>query len=367
MPYTPNELLDLAPHIGQVASTVEFELVTEGSAVAIGTLHPASDERMSIQNNPAGNIKRTLRGFHLDASEAVDINLFRDRVKPWFVLEDGTRWPCGTFQFVSDDRVVSTAGRPLSTTLFDKTFILGNPRPNAFGLDTGEAIVFWIDRMAEEAGIPKKQRLTVGNEAAVINDPVSWPAGTPRMRIMNELAQLAGYLGPYFNNDGSLVIRPNPEIRAGSDSMRYDESSPRIFVDSLTKAPNLLDAPNRFIAINNGSQQAEIVGVFDVPDYYPHSIKNRGFEVVKIIRTQGLDSTESAAALAHTAANQDPGNYEVAAFDSPPDPRHDTFEIVLLNNDEVYIEIDWTMDLEPGGTMRHNLRRSLDDPGGGDG
>jgi len=364
MPYIANELLDLLPHVGQVASSVEFELVTEGVSLPIGRLHPASDERMSIQNQTTGNIKRTLRGFYLNAEEAVDINLFRDRIKPFFVLEDGTRWPMGEFLFASEDRTETTAGRPLATTLFDQTSILGNPRPNAFGLDTGEAIVFWIDRMAEESGIATARRRTVGNNDIVVNDPVSWPSGTPRMRIMNELAELAGYLTPYFDNNGILIIRPNPEVRAGPDSMPYDERSPRIFVDSLTRAPNLLDSPNRFIAINSGSQQAEIVGVFDVPDHYPQSIKNRGYEVPKIIRTQGLDSTESAARLAHVAANQDPSNYEVVQFDSPPDPRHDTFEIVVLNGGEVYIEIDWTMDLEPGGTMRHNLRRSLDTAGG---
>jgi hypothetical protein len=366
MPVPANELLDLALHVGVVFSTVKWNLTTQGQTRAIGELHPSSDERVSVNNDTSGNIKRTVKGFELDATEALDINLFRDRVRPEFFLEDGTRWDMGEFLFSSDDRVVTTAGRPLSTTLFDQCFLLGNPRPNPFGLDKDDLIVFWIDRMAEEAGIPLERRKVVGNDDLRINDPISWPGATPRMRIMAELAELAGYYSPYFNNAGDLVVRPIGEVKAGPDAIFYSNSNPRIFADSYNRAPGLLEAPNRFIAINNGSQEAEIVGVFDVPDSAPHSIKNRGFEVVKIIRTQGLDSTDSAAALAHTAAVADPGNYEQVTFDSPPDPRHDTFDIVVID-DEAFIELDWNIEVNPGGAMNHNLRKSLTAPDEEDG
>jgi len=355
-PVPADALLDLDPGIGQVASSVRFDLCTRDGVSLLGELNTATDASLSIKNNTTANIKRTLTGFEIDAEQSVDVDLFSARVCPKFVLESGREYPLGEFLFVTEDRLVSTGGRPITTTLYDQGFILAQPRSMPFGCDRGHNLITPMVMLAQEAGIDQSRMIVTYNEDKIVKDPISWPTGTLRSKILDDFAQLAGYFSPYFDNEGFLIIRPSLALDVDDSTLRYDQGG-SIIADSYSIIPNLLQAPNVYLVINNGSQESEVAARFEIDPTAPNSISNRGFEIVEVVKTQGINSSSSAEDIGRAQANQSPKNFEQAQFDSPPDPRHDTFDTVLMEETDLYIEVDWSMELAPGGSMRHNLRK----------
>lgn len=358
---TPNPLLDLDPGIGQVACSVRFDICSAASPASLPVIHPPRAD-MQIVNNPSAAVKRILRNFEVLPEEADQIDLFRDRVCPKLVLEDGTVWPLGEFLFVTEEFTVATSGRPLRTTLFDQTWLLTLNRVNHFGVQEGGDPVSAIAQLAYEVPALDPERFLIYQDGQVplLDSPVSWPSGTSRMQMMNELAELAGYFSPYFDNHGNFVVRPIGDLAPSDDAHRYDSTHPRIVAGTYVKNPNRLQAPNVYVALNSGSQGGEIAGTYRIPSDEPNSVENRGIEIPEVIRSQGPNSAATAVSIAQARAMSDPKSYGQAQFTSPPDPRHDTYDVVVVDGD-VYWEADWSMDLKPGGAHVHNLRRVLGD------
>jgi hypothetical protein len=125
---------------------------------------------------------------------------------------------------------------------------------------------------------------------------------------------------------------------------------------SVVESDNLLNAPNRFLVISNsGDADAEpIVGQFDVPSSAPHSIDNRGFVILDTRDLQSA-STSQAFAMARTLAltNTIVEQREIA---TPPDPRHDSYDVVHWDG-ENWLEVAWSMTLIEGGSMSHVLQK----------
>jgi len=354
---TPNPLLDLDPGIGQVAASFRFDVCSAATPTSIPVVHPIRTN-MQIVNNPYANVRRVLRSFEIPPDESEQIDLFRDRICPKLVLEDGTVWPLGEFLFVTEERTVATSGRPLRTTLFDQTWLLTLPRINHFGVDEGQDPIAAIVELAGEVNALDPENFVViqSGEVPLVNSPISWPSGTPRLRMMNELAELAGYFPPYFDHEGSLIVRPIGPFQVTEDALVYDSTSPRIKAGTYVVNPNRLQAPNTYVALNSGSQGGEISGVFRIPSNEPNSVERRGIEIPEIIRVQGPNSASNSTAIAQARAEADPRAFEQVQFVSAPDPRHDTFDVVVVDG-TTYWEADWSMELRPGGNHVHNLRR----------
>jgi hypothetical protein len=186
-------------------------------------------------------------------------------------------------------------------------------------------------------------------------EPLGYKITDTRVKIMEALLDLAGYLPPYFSNNGLLVIRPVPAPPYASEIDPY-EANTRIIKDSMLETEDLLRAPNRYLAVESGASDVPIVGSYDVPASAPNSVTARGFPVVETLTVQGLTDVAAANAAAQAAANRDTNQYGQATFDSTHDPRHDTFDVIdYLGN--VYREIGWSVDLRSGGAMSHQLRR----------
>lgn len=352
MPVPANPLLDLDPGIGQVASSIRFEVVDRDLEV-VGTVRPL--EAASINAKVQGNIKRTLNGVRLGESALRDLDPFRHRIKPWWVLEDGTEWPLGVFVFTASAIHVGTYVSTLDTTLMDQEHILDQGTNATFSIAAGGSIRTAVEALIGQLRITN---VVLPSTTVTVGDPVVWAAGTSRLRILNELCALAGWLSPYFDNDGVLVIRTPPDVDHDAPDHVYDSNAQhrcRILRASIVQNDNLLDAPNVFVVICSGPSDGEIVGAAQVDPRLPWSVANRGYEVVEVIRVQGLTSTAQAEYLAAVYASQ-AGGYRNVTFDGTADPRHDLFQLVEYDG-VTYREIAWNLTLKPGGSHSHTLTR----------
>lgn len=341
-----SSLLDLEG-VGQRTSTFRFYLL-DGQHRPIGEVHPAA-AGVSITRAA----RRSLTGLTLPPSEAAAVDPIGDRVAPVMVLQDRTEWPLGVFLFADATRARRTAGTQLTASLVDEGLMLDQEGHRSYGWPPGYAVSDAMHTLAAEALVPA---YTVEPAPVALSSWLVWPPATTRLKVLSDLAALAGFHPPHFDNSGVLRLRPVPDLATAELLTEY-EAGGRIIDGSMAESNDLLEAPNRFRVINTGAADAAIVGVWDVPASAPHSFAKRGFHLTKTVEMQGLPDNAAATEAARALGQRAGAGYAHASFASPPDPRHDTYDVVQFLG-ERYSEESWTMQqLVEGAAMRHELRR----------
>lgn len=348
---TTTELLDLAPSVGQRASSFHYSLLDSGGAL-IGTVTPEASATPVIENNVNRAIKRDLRSFVLSPVDAASVNPISDRIAPRMVLQNGAELAWGIFLFVDGSTAPQTAGTWFRGSLLDQCFILDQPLAISVGYSPGQSIASALTDLFADVGIFDA---FVEPISSTVAQPIAWPAGTSRLKVMNDLAAMGGCYSVYFDNNGQGRVEAVPDLATATPAVSYALGG-NIYNGSILETDNLLSSPNRYLVIDSSAVDAPVVGRYDVPASAPHSEANRGFVVARVITEQGLGTEAAADARAAAAAAQDAADYTWVSFSSAPDPRHDTFDVIDLLGIR-YREQRWTCPLEEGSVMAHDLRR----------
>ena len=342
-------LLDL--DVSARSSTVRFDLL-DALHVKIGELAPDLDRPADVVNNINRTVKRDLSGMVLPPSEVAAVDVQNHRVRPTWVYPEGSELSSGVFMWSDASRDVRSFGVLMDSILSDETLILDDPISAGISLASGTTITSVLQTLADDALIPVSSIVPSTQKVA---DPLAWPVGTSRFTVMAALCSILGYHSPYFNNPGVLIMEPETTPTAAGADHVYAANG-RI-IDATIRESDDLWTPNRYVVIGSGATGTEVVGVFNAPDSAPFSAVNRSGRVVTdIYEAQGIESATQAAAMAAARYARDPGAYRWADFDSPPDPRHDTFDSVVFLG-ELYREQEWRLTLREGTPMRHSLRR----------
>lgn len=351
---TPNDLLDLAPGIGQVASSVRYTLLSN-LLQPIGEVHPFLDSTPSISLSVRSTVMRTCRNLVLRGDEANDVDVFRDAIQPRWVLEDGTEWPMGVFYFTGRSKNWRSDRLIVPVSMGDGGVLLGEKSDRTIAIppygDIGKA----MDDVVARAGIVSVERPFV--DARTL-EPQAWPAGTTWGTILGDLCQMVGFFPPHFSNEGILRLRPASQLDESVPDHTYltDETS-RVVVDSVVEEDNLLEMPNAHIVVSGDSVNSEIWAIAYVDWYAPNSVERIGRIKPEVHKVQGLADTASAQKMANAFAAAQQVNYREITFSSTPDPRHDVYDVVNFNN-SLYRETAWSIGLKPGSDMSHTIVKS---------
>lgn len=347
-------LLDLAPSVGQRASTVRFDLLDSALAPIGRVALPADSSRARITMSTTRAIMRDLSGLWLDPVEQAAINPFADRIRPVWILEDGSEFELGVFIFGSMDRVREEWGLDARVAGVDQTVIVDQPITETVALDQGDGIRAALSQQLTTALVPQWVIDPAITDDLLVGAPIVWAVGVSRLQVINDLAALAGAFPLYFDNQGVGQIEVVVEVSDPADHTYV--SGGTIIAGSMVESDDLLDAPNQYLTIDSASPDAAISGVYDVPDSAPFSFAARGFFVVQVINEQGLVTPEQAVARGLAEYTNASATYQWVQFSSLPDPRHDTFDTVSYLGD-LYREQGWALPLAEGAEMTHDLRR----------
>jgi len=360
-------LLDMLA-VSQRAASWRFDLLDQSRQVIQASLQVNRDQPPQLSVDTSKATKRTLTGLQLTPDVINDIDVIQDRLGLTMLFHDGTEKPQGVFLFSEvtavilssmDDTVLSVP----ALNLVDQSLIVDQQTDRTIAYSPGKRITDAIIELLSELPI----QFVVDSSGAVISssqEAIAWPAGTSRLRIVNELAAMIGYHELYFDNAGvaQLHLMPNPETAAEDVVIDYPMGG-RTYLGLTTKTTNLLDLPNRFVVVNNGATQASVYGVYDIPDSAPHSAANRGYVRAHVEQMQGIDTNDDAALAARALARSWQFPYETVQFSGPPDPRHDTYNVIDYEGTR-YLELSWSMTCRDGMPMQHNVRRTYEaEPG----
>lgn len=343
-----NKWLDLPRWRGQRVEHFKFEWINGVTDETLGWLQPLKNSSPPQLTHDTGqSIKRQLQ-LALGVRDTAEINPITDRILPWMYVGSDV-WPLGRYMFTDDTRAISTGGDRGSFTLLDEGFAFDQQLSEAFGpkVSVNEATI----RLASQVSF-----LKLKFEPTSFTAVGTFQAGTNRGQAMEAYTTQGDYFPYWFDHDGFMrLIRtrdPSKEI----PDLDYDDN-PRVRAGSITQTSDVLNAPNRFVVIGNssGAADAPLVGKYDVPPSAPHSIANRGFVIPDVFNAQVTTAAQAQAMATNRGIRQT--IYERIAFETPIDPRHDSYNIVHFRGTN-WLELSWSITMLPGASMRHLVRKA---------
>lgn len=354
-------LLDLTHGVSQRASTWHFELLDRDFQV-IDELEVDRTDPPTLRVDTGRDIKRTLDNVQL-SSDIDLVDPIGHRLRLVMELEDGTRWPQGVFLFSDVSRVVVSLGIEVgSFNLVDQTLIVDQQASWSTSVGPGDVITDEIIRQLNLFPITY-EIIESGAVVTPEQETLNWSAGTSRLRIINDLCMMVGYHELYFDHEGVAHVgpMPNPDTTPHEQTLFYPTEHGRTYLGSVVRSNDLLELPNRFTVVNTGANQQSVWGVYDIPASAPHSAANRGFIVTHVEQVQGIETNQQARDAARALARESRFAYETVEFSGPPDPRHDTYDVVSFETElDHYLEISWSYLLREGSEMKHVIRRTYE-------
>lgn len=347
-----NKKLELPDYVGQRSATFRFDIVDAVTGYR-RELHPISNTSPTIQHSTSGTIKRRVNNLLLGVDDTAIFNSISSRLEP-FMLVGGEEFTLGRYVPADWPRFLSTGGTTSSASFFDEGFIVDQQITNAFGPSTTltEFVSTLLNRFLVnypiQFSIEPSDFVTLG----------SWGAGTRGGFVVEQLALDGDYLAPWFDNQSIMRFIRNFDPANVIPTFDFDVGN-RVIRENIIESDNLIDAPNRFVVIGNGSATIEnggaIVGVADVPNSAPHSIMNRGFVVPSVV-TRQIESATQAAAIAQNLVQRQT-LVEQVSLTTAPDPRHDSYDVIRWQG-ENWLEIGWSLTCSEGAPMQHTLRKT---------
>jgi hypothetical protein len=356
-PPTTTQILDLAE--GGVylrADRFRFDLEDFNKQV-IGELSPDLEQTPTLTNDTTRTVFRSVSNLRLPPAEAADINTLTDRVAIWMVLQDRSDHPLGRYLFADETHPLREWGAESHSVLVDLTDTLDEDLGRTSGSVKGSNCVQRAVDFARYRGGWPANEIDFVNDTTLVATPMDWTANDKILAIINEHLDLAGYFHAYVNHAGELVFRPMPDtLDQVAPDLAYNRGG-RIVADSRSQSNDLLHAPNEYVAVDTSGQGSPIIGRYRISEANPHSVGKRHRVIRKVESMQGLTSTAAADKAARNLAIKDKRNtFDWQTWTTPNDPRHDTFNIIELEGLN-HIEVAWTMQLIPTGTMEHSARR----------
>lgn len=344
LPHDP--LLDLDPWVGQRQCTFRFNLTNRLTGQNLGEITPLRGA--SLTHDTTKTIKRQL-SISLGVADTAAINTVTDLVTVTMVFPNGQEYPLGEYMFTTDSRQLFTVGKLGQTMLNDQMFLVDQQITEGIS-GVGRSVVDVIVEVL--AGLP----VTYTLEAATFTSTEAWGIGTNRGQILEALSLSGDYFSPWFDHTGVLRFIRTFDPSNSIPSMNFDVGN-KVIRENILEDDDLLTAPNTFIVISNASETPDVavVGTAEVPSNAPHSVENRGFVIAEVLNLQ-LSNNLQAQAVAEGLVNRQT-IFERVSLTTAPDPRHDSYDVIRWQ-DDLWLELAWSMSLVEGGQMNHLLRKS---------
>jgi len=357
-PWTADDLLDL--RVRRRGERFRFDVLDRNlSEPPLFRIHPRRGDA-TITCDTTRAVHRTLTGMRVPPSEQVLVDLAGHRLRPVHELpEVDAEYPLGVFLFQEADQEERSYGSWLSAQCVDQWHVLDQGRLTPYALPVGRLYTDALVALVAEAGLP---RVSVDASTLSPASPMAWPPGETRLKIVEDIVAMLGYQA-FFANDGTFTARATPDLATAPATLRYtehDDVTARIARGSVVRSDDLYKAPNVYLVVSTGANEEAIYGFYRIPSSAPHSKAKRGYDVVEVVPAQGLASAYQANLIAIATANDDRYASRFVDFDGPPDPRHDSYDVVEVLG-ERFREIAWTFPLRAGARMRHHAAQLFTD------
>jgi hypothetical protein len=287
---------------GDRVTSYRWEVLEHSNGIdqLVGVLDGVSDGALTWTQNAAvkGTGKATVNDLDVASPGLLRIgslNLASVRVRPVCVIAGLPENPLGVFLISSATEDWENTGRVWSLELLDKCTVPSQDAVDeSYSVAAGALIMQTVRTILASSG--EYIAIDESNTQATSNGMV-WEAGTSKLKIINDLLDVAGYSAMWMDGYGSFKV--TPRVLPAQRSITYEllgiprelrDGSQSIYTPSWTRNRDSFDVPNKVIAVQaaGGDDAAALVGTWTNTDPdSPYSYVARGRWVPHV-----LDSVE---------------------------------------------------------------------------
>lgn len=287
---------------GDRITSYRWEVLSHSNGVdqLIGVLDGVADGTLTWTQNAQVKGSGKASVLDLDVAEAGklrigELPLESLRVRPVCLIQGLPENPLGTFLVSAAQEGWEATGRVWSLELLDRTTV-----PSQDAVEEAYAVAAGTNILQEVQAI-----LATSDEFLAIDESVTlatssgmvWEAGTSKLKIINDLLDVAGYNALWMDGYGNLKVTPRVlpadrsilyEVLGVPRELRDGEQS--IYRPSWTRDRDSFEVPNKVIAVQaaGGEDEEALVGVWTNTDpMSPYSYPSRGRWITHV-----LDSVE---------------------------------------------------------------------------
>lgn len=239
------------------------------------------------------NVNAAIRGGGSLSYHGPAIDWDQHRVQPWYRVESAgemVEWPLGVFLVATPSSKHTDTGVEVELSLYDKTLILDQDMtPTSYTVGTGTNVIAAVRTVLSQAG---QTRTAIEDSSQTLAKSMVWPAGTSRLRIINDLLDAANYFSIWVDGEG--IFRAEPYLRPADrgQSFGFADDSTSIYSPDFTHDFDTFDVPNRVVVIgqSEGDTEAPVATVTDTSSG-PFSFSSRGRWITRV--EEGVEATDA--------------------------------------------------------------------------
>jgi len=343
------------------------------NGIEYGELYAMGTPTLRMQSS--GEIKMSLQGTFLpDAVDSrgnkVEVDWLADEIKPVLIL-NGEINPLGVLMpstvTPKEERGVET----VELQAYDRCWRVRDYKmEGALYLTAGTAYLDAVEQLLTASGIATI--IKTPSEAALAEDRQDWETGTSYLTVVNDLLAEINYKPLWFNATGFAILEPASTPTAEHIQHIFTSTKPdprnRKEVEAVRLLPqisrktDIYEAPNVFLCIcSNADKDAGMKATAENNNpQSPLSTMRRGRRIVKEVRVNNIESQTELQAYADRLLYESMRTGEVINAETMLQSGFGVDDVTAIKYGEtlgICVEEAWTMQLTPGGTMSHELKK----------
>ena len=302
-------------------------------------------------------------GGFIEITEDRNIDYLNDRVRLVYRMKVGdawAEWPLGVFLLASPGRVTDGKSVQRSIEMYDKLLILYQDKiEQSYTVAEGTAATAAIRTVIEGAG---ESKINITSSEQELQSPRTWPPGTSRLTIANDLLNSINYFSLYA--DGNGTYRGEPYVPPGQRSpvWTFADDAEGLYLPDLTLDADYFNVANKVIlAVSNpDADPMTAIATNENPDS-PFSYQSRGrwitdYRQEEEATSQSVLDAKAARILSEAMQVSETITYEHAWL---PVGLNDAVRFVnsKLGLSARYSIIKQDYKLEAGGLIKSEIRR----------
>lgn len=352
--------------------TIRYKLLRSG--IVYGELFPTESPPTLVMDR-SGEIKMSMQGEFL--AEALDtrnrpiqVDWVADEIMPVLTV-DGMDHPLGILMPASITGARNSTAETVSVQAFDRCWRLRDTKVERTIYFPAETLyIDAIEELITAAGIPTIFK--TASDAVMAEAREDWQAGTSYLSIVNQLLAEINYKQLWFNSDGAAVLEPKLIPTAQNikhvftdgkpDKRNKLETSLISIAPTVSRVNDLYSVPNVFICVcSNPDKSAGMTAMAENRNpESPLSISRRGRRIVSVVNVKNIASQSALQSYANNLLSESMMGGELISIETNLLPGFGVDDPVAISAKDVNgicVERSWTMQLQPGGRMTHELER----------
>jgi hypothetical protein len=358
--YTQQQVID-ALHAKYRPRNIKFRYdLLDKNEVRKSTLSTVINGSIAMQYD--ADIKRTGK-FKIEDDGT--INWLNDRIQPFFMLQmpDGgwASWSLGIFLLSSPTRVEENNKIYREIEAYDGLQVLKDDKFSArYTILAGTDYFTSIIAILQGAGITKYNIQQINKSLPITKE---WEPGTEKLKAVNELLSDLNFTPVWVDEIGFYTsqLYQSPSIRG--INYTYSNDSLSVTYNGMQDTLDLFSIPNVWTRVSSNAESTPLISTYT--NNNPSSLTSTVSRGRTILSYETIDTVADQASLdskVQRLAFEASQIFGQVVFNTALMPMHSYNDILQINYSylgisDKYSEIGWSMPLNIGGQMQHNIRK----------